>query len=173
MLVPTVARALLVCALLAGASSLGAQEPDPPRFRLSASALGGLPGDMPVASPFAESIPVPALSAPGAKRDSGKPSFVAVPLPNSNPTLGSGLGAVGLLFFRPSKADTVSPSSTLGAGGIYFDTKSWAVAAGGKLILNEDLWRITAAFAAADLRYDLYGKGAEASSSGSAVGVRQ
>ena len=173
MRVPTVARALLVCTLLAGASFLGAQEPEPPRFRLSASALGGLPVDQTASSPLAGSLPAPSLSAGGAARDPGKPSFVAVPLPNSNPTLGTGLGAVGILFFRPSKKDAVSPSSTLGAGGIYFDTKSWAVAAGGKLILNEDRWRITAAFAAADLSYDLYGKGAEESSSGSAVGVRQ
>jgi hypothetical protein len=96
-----------------------------------------------------------------------------VPLPNSNPTLGTGLGAAGILFFHPSKTDTVSPSSTLAVGGIYFDTKSWAVVAGGRLILNEDRWRITAAFAGADFRYDLYEKGAEAASSEPAVGVRQ
>jgi hypothetical protein len=139
---------------------------------LSAGALGS-PGEIPATSPLAGAIPVPALPAGPAEETSGKPSFVAVPLPNSNPTLGTGLGAVGILFFRPSKTDTVSPSSTLGAGGIYFDTRSWAIAAGGRLILNEDRWRITAAFAGADLRYDLYAKGAEAASSGSAVGVRQ
>lgn len=167
----TIFGALLVSALLLGASTLRAQAPEPSGFHLSGAL--GQSGEIPATSPLAGAIPVPALSAGNAGAVSGKPSFVAVPLPNSNPTLGTGLGAAGILFFRPSKTDTVSPSSTVGVGGMYFDTKSWAVAVGGKLILNEDRWRITAAFAGADLRYDLYGKGEEAASSGPAVGVRQ
>jgi len=167
------AGALLVNASLLGVSPLDAQAPEPAGFRFSASALGSPAEDLPSTSPLSGAIPVPALSAGNTDAKPGKPSFVAVPLPNSNPTLGTGLGAAGLLFFRPSKADTVSPSSTVGLGGIYFDTKSWAVAVGGKINLNEDRWRISAAFASADLRYDLYGKGAEASSSEPAAGVRQ
>lgn len=163
--------ALPVLASLLGASSLGAQAPATSGFHLS-GALGG-PGDIPATSSLAGAIPVPALSAGNGGEKSGKPSFIAVPLPNSNPTLGTGLGAAGILFFHPSKTDTVSPSSTVGAGGIYFDTKSWAIVVGGKLILNEDRWRIMAAFAGADLRYDLYGEGAETASSGQAVGIRQ
>jgi outer membrane protein assembly factor BamA len=114
---------------------------------------------------------MPSLSAlEPAKKTSDKPSFVAVPLPNSNPTIGTGLGAAGLLFFRPSKKDTVSPSSLLALGGMYFDTKSWAAALGGRFHLREDRWRVTAAIAAADLRYDLSG-GGEAGAP--AVGVKQ
>ncbi len=165
------AGALIVSAALLGASPLCAQTPESSGFRLT-GALGS-PGELPATSPLSGAIPVPALSAGNAEKKSGKPSFVAVPLPNSNPTLGTGLGAAGLLFFRPSKADTVSPSSTVALGGIYFDTRSWAVVAGGKLNLKEDRWRITAAFAGADLRYDLYAKGEEAASSEPPVGVRQ
>ncbi len=164
--------ALLASILLLGASSLRAQGPEVPSFGLSAGVLGSS-GDLPATSPLAGAIPVPTLSSGNAEAKSGKPSFLTVPLPNSNPTLGTGLGAVGILFFRPSRADAVSPSSTVGVGGIYFDTKSWAVAAGGRLVLDEDRWRISAAFAGADIRYDLYGKGAEASSSAQSVGVHQ
>jgi hypothetical protein len=163
--------ALLVFTTMAGASLLHAQAPEPSGFHITGAL--GQSGEVPATSALSGAIPVPALSAGNAEGKSGKPSFLAVPLPNSNPTLGTGLGAAGILFFRPSKTDTVSPSSTVGVGGMYFDTRSWAVAAGGKLILNEDRWRITAAFAGADLRYDLYGKGEEAASSGPAVAVRQ
>jgi hypothetical protein len=163
--------ALLVFATSLASPPLCAQAPESSGFHLS-GALGSA-GEIPATSPLAGAIPVPALSAGNAEEKTGKPSFIAVPLPNSNPTLGTGLGAAGILFFRPSKTDTVSPSSTVGVGGIYFDTKSWAVVAGGKLHLNEDRWRITAAFAGADLRYDLYGKGEEAASSEPGVGVRQ
>lgn len=169
---PSLDRTFLISVLLLGASSLGAQTQEPPRFRLGVDALGS-PGDIPATSPLSGALPVPALSAGDAERKSGRPSIVAVPLPNSNPTLGTGLGAAGILFFRPSKTDAVSPSSTLAVGGIYFDSKSWAVVVGGRLILNEDRWRITAALAAADFRYNLYEKGAEASSSEPAVGIRQ
>lgn len=163
--------ALMVAAALLGASPLCAQAPEPSGFHLTGAL--GQSGEVPATSAFAGAIPVPALSAGNAEAGSGKPSFIAVPLPNANPTLGTGLGAAGILFFRLSKTDTMSPSSTVGVGGMYFDTGSWAVAAGGKLILNEDRWRITAAYAGADLRYDLYGKGEEAASSEPATGVRQ
>lgn len=124
---PTLVRVALVTAVLAGASLLRADEPEPPRFRLSATAVGSRSGEVPASSPLAGALPAPGLSAADSKAGTGNPSFVAVPLPNSNPTLGTGLGAVGLLFFRPSKTDTVSPSSTAGLGGIYFDTGSRAV----------------------------------------------
>jgi len=171
---PTHARLALFVAALAGPSLLRAEEPEPQRFKLSATAMGSPSGEVSGTSALAGALPPPGLSAAESKAGAAKPSFVAVPLPNSNPTLGTGLGAVGLLFFRPSKKDTVSPSSTAGLGGIYFfDSGSWAVAAGTRVILKEDLWRLTAAFAAADLRYDLYAKGADASSSEPPVSVRQ
>ncbi|HSP18148.1 MAG TPA: BamA/TamA family outer membrane protein, partial [Myxococcaceae bacterium] len=163
--------ALMVSAALLEAWPLRAQSPEPSGFHLSGAL--GQSGEVPATSALAGAIPVPALSSGNVEEKTGKPSFIAVPLPNSNPTLGTGLGAAGILFFRPSKKDAVSPSSTLGVGGMYFDTKSWALAAGGRVILKEDRWRITAALAAADFRYDLYGKGVEESSSGALVGVRQ
>lgn len=169
------AAAFAVVVAFAHVPTLRAEEPqptEPPRFRLSGGLSSGS-GEVPSTSPLAGALPVPSLGSGEDAAKSGKPSFVAVPLPNSNPTLGTGLGAAGLLFFRPSKKDTVSPSSTLALGGMYFDTGSWAVALGGKVILKEDRWRISAAFAVADLRYDLYGEGAEAGASSDAVGVRQ
>jgi hypothetical protein len=170
---PSLAATTLVMAVLAGPSFLRAEEPEPPRFKLSATAMGSPSGEVSGTSALAGALPPPGLSSAESKAGAAKPSFVAVPLPNSNPTLGTGLGAVGLLFFRPSKTDKVSPSSTAGLGGIYFDTGSWAVAAGARVILKEDKWRLSAAVAGADLRYDLYAKGADASSSEPPVSLRQ
>ena len=166
-----IARALLVAALSLSGARLFAQDVEEERFRLAVPVPGSPSGDALAASPLAGAFPVPSLSSLESPGKAGKPSFVAVPLPNSNPTIGTGLGAAALLFFRPSRSDEVSPSSTAGLGGIYFDTKSWAVAGGVRLNLREDRWRVTAAVAGADLRYDLYGTGADSSSP--AVGVRQ
>jgi hypothetical protein len=162
---------LALASMLAGYPA-PAEETTVPGFRLTTPVPGSPSGDALSASPLAGAFPVPSLTSLETAEKGGKPSFVAVPLPNSNPTIGTGLGAAALLFFRASKADTVSPSSTAGLGGIYFDTKSWAVAGGVRLNMREDRWRVTAAIAGADLRYDLYGPGAEVSPT-SGVGVKQ
>ena len=161
-----------MAALWLSGAPLLAQDVEENRLRLAVPVPGSPSGDALSASPLAGAFPVPSLSSLESPGKAGKPSFVAVPLPNSNPTIGTGLGAAALLFFRPSRSDEVSPSSTAGLGGIYFDTKSWAAAGGVRLNLRQDRWRVTTAVAAADLRYDLYGPGAETSPS-PGVGVRQ
>lgn len=69
-------------------------------------------------------------------------SWIAAPLVVMNPAFGNGGGAVGLYFFRPDPADTVSPESTAGLVGLYSDTDSYFAGLFAKAFLKEDLWRV-------------------------------
>jgi Omp85 superfamily domain len=102
-----------------------------------------------------------------------KSEFVVAPFPISNPVLGSGLVvAVGYLF-PLSKSDKVSPISMVGGGAFYTSNGSWLWAAGSKLYLKQDRFRVTWAFGKAQLHYDLYGIGNAAGDLGLSVPVNQ
>ena len=61
------------------------------------------------------------------KLNIGSGNFVAVPIPISNPTFGTGLVAVGAYYRGQSEAQKkVQPPSFTGAGGVYTDNKSYA-----------------------------------------------
>ncbi len=59
----------------------------------------------------------------GAELIPAKGNFVAVPIPISNPTVGTGLQAA-LLYLHPKK-DTQPQNSTSGIVGMYTDSNSW------------------------------------------------
>ncbi len=75
--------------------------------------------------------------------DQQEPSYVVAPALSSSPGFGNGLGAVGLLFFRPDASDELSPNSTLTLVGLYSDTDSYFAGAFLPMYLKEDRWRIT------------------------------
>lgn len=50
-------------------------------------------------------------------------NFVAVPIPFSNPAIGTGLAAVGAYMYRIDPDDTETPASFTGIGGFYADSK--------------------------------------------------
>jgi hypothetical protein len=60
----------------------------------------------------------------GAEVVPAKGNIVAVPIPVSNPTVGSGLQAA-LLYIHPKKDDSLSKNSTSGLVGMYTDSESW------------------------------------------------
>lgn len=78
----------------------------------------------------------------GVEPEEEERSWVAAPLVVMNPAFGNGGGAVGLYFFRPDPADTVSPASTVGLVGLYSDTDSYFAGLFAKAFLKEDLWRV-------------------------------
>ena len=82
--------------------------------------------------------------------------FVAVPIPLSNPTLGSGLIA-GAAYFYPQTEEqkAVQPASLTGLAGMYMDNGSKAVAIAQQNYWNKNRWRFTGAFGAADLNLSL------------------
>ena len=82
--------------------------------------------------------------------------FVAVPIPLSNPTLGSGLIA-GAAYFYPQTEEqkAVQPASLTGIAGMYTDNDSKAIVLAQQNYWNKNRWRFTGAVGAADLRLTL------------------
>ncbi|MFT4566573.1 MAG: outer membrane protein assembly factor BamA, partial [Saprospiraceae bacterium] len=66
------------------------------------------------------------------------------------------LGAVPMLMFNPVQKDTISPSSIIGAFGMYTANKTWFTMAFGSFYLNEDKWRITAAGGVGTVNFQFY-----------------
>ena len=97
----------------------------------------------------------------GSSDSKGDKPYVVAPLVMVNPAFGTGLGAMGLVFFNPSKRDTVSPPSSLTVMGAYSDTDSYMLAAFAMLYLKEDLWRVVMGLPNARLRnsFDVEGLG--------------
>jgi hypothetical protein len=86
--------------------------------------------------------------------------FVPVPIPISNPTIGTGLG-FGLLYLWPQKEDTPvsSPTSMSGVGGLYTSSSSWAAALFHEGYYAEDRFRLTGALGYGDFNLDFFGIG--------------
>src|SRR5689334_10767410 len=86
--------------------------------------------------------------------DSTKPAekkgeWLIAPIPINSPAIGAGLEwAVGRVF-PMNKKDEVSPPSTIGAGGVFTNNGSKALAIGGRLYLKQDKYRIATAIGSA------------------------
>lgn len=100
-----------------------------------------------------------------------KGDFVIVPIPISNPTLGTGL-IVGAAYFYAQTAEQakVQPASMTGAGAMYTTNDSRAFLIGQQNYWKKDRWRFTGAVGAADLRLSLLT--ADESSDGTRVDYR-
>lgn len=88
-----------------------------------------------------------------------KGSLLAVPIPISNPTVGSGLQAA-VLYLHPSKHDSPdSPNATSGLGGMYTNSDSWVAGIFHDNYLLDDRLRIRGALGQGDLNIDYFGSG--------------
>ena len=85
--------------------------------------------------------------------------WVLLPVPDSNPSVGTGLRLVGAHFFR---ADAVSQTSVLGAAAGYYDSRTRFAGLGGNINMLEDRWRIAAGIGVVEVNYDFYGVGTDA-----------
>lgn len=68
-----------------------------------------------------------------------------MPLINNNPAMKTGFGGIGMYLFPISRADTISPPSTLLLVGLYSINKSYVLGLPAALFFGEDKYRITAA----------------------------
>ena len=85
-----------------------------------------------------------------------KGNFVVVPIPISNPTIGTGLVAGAAYFYKQTEEQAkVQPASVTGAGGLYTDNDSKAIVIGHQGYWSKNRWRDTSAIGAADLRLSL------------------
>ena len=82
--------------------------------------------------------------------------FVAVPIPISNPTLGTGLVAGGAYFYaQDEELKKLQPASLTAAAGMYTSNDSKAFVLVQQNYWNRDKWRVTGAIGVADLRLSL------------------
>jgi len=82
--------------------------------------------------------------------------FVAVPIPLSNPTLGSGLiGGAAYFYPQTEEQKAAQPASLTGVAGMYMDNDSKALAIVQQNYWSNNRWRFTGAAGAADLRLSL------------------
>jgi outer membrane protein assembly factor BamA len=110
------------------------------------------------------------LRAPVEQAGGQKPSFVAMPIPLSNPAIGTGLGVAALAIYQPR--GSARPWTT-GMGGLYTDTKSWGVAAFQKAYIGGDKYRVTAGAGTGVFNVDFYGIGSDAGSDGRSIELEQ
>ena len=83
-------------------------------------------------------------------------NILAVPVPVSNPTLGTGLIATAGYYWNQTEEQAkVQPPSLTGIGAMYTDSESWALGLGQSAYWDENNWRLRAAVGYADLTLPL------------------
>lgn len=97
-------------------------------------------------------------------------SFLVVPIPMSNPTIGSGGALAGAMFFR---TDDKSKPSLVGLGAMYASSGSWGAGAMADVAFDDDRYRVKASAGYADVIYDFFGIGTEAGNDGRHVSLDQ
>jgi len=91
-----------------------------------------------------------------AKETRLKGTWLTVPIPISNPTVGSGLPAA-ILYLHPNESENPEvPNSTSGIGGMYTDSESCYVGGFHDGSWKEGKIRYRAAIVTADLKLDYY-----------------
>ncbi|MFW2372423.1 MAG: BamA/TamA family outer membrane protein [Gammaproteobacteria bacterium] len=86
-------------------------------------------------------------------------TWLPVPIPVSNPTIGSGLQAA-LLYLHPHESeDTTVPHATSGIVGMYTDSDSWLAGGFHDGSWKEDLYRFRVIAGTGEFNLDFYGIG--------------
>ncbi len=95
----------------------------------------------------------------GANAVPAKGNLVAVPIPVSNPTVGTGLQAV-LMYLHPKRLDdSRSPNANSGLAGMYTDTNSWLAGIFHDNYWAEDKYRFTGFLGWGEFNLAYYGIG--------------
>lgn len=85
-----------------------------------------------------------------------KINFAAVPVINYSNATGFSIGAMGQMFYKINKNDTISPVSSSGFFGSYTTNGTWFGALFQRFYINEDRWRIVAALGTGNINYQYY-----------------
>lgn len=96
--------------------------------------------------------------------------YVIMPIPLSNPTVGSGL-ALAVMFLYDVGENAPTSNTTFGA--VYTDTESWGVGFGQKTYFSNDNYRLNAVGGYFNLNLDFYGVGTEAGNRGFSIPLNQ
>jgi len=79
--------------------------------------------------------------------------FAGVPIPGYSDVLGWNLGLVAMIYYKMDRHDDNLPPSATGVFGFYSENKSWMGGIFQKFHLDEDNWRITAAYGQGSINY--------------------
>jgi hypothetical protein len=112
-------------------------------------------------------------SAVDAAEKAKRGEFVVAPLPIVNPTLENGLAVLGGYLYRLDPADTKTPPSVTGFGGMKTSNGTWAVTGLQTLHLAHDAVRLTAVAAYGDINYAFFGIGQDAGNAGVSIELNQ
>ncbi len=88
-----------------------------------------------------------------------KPDLLVVPIPISNPALGTGLTLAGMLIYNPNEAPQPWVS---GIGATYTETGTWGVGGFHSMSLEKDKYRLMLFGGYSDAKLKFYGVGADA-----------
>ncbi|TVZ41205.1 surface antigen-like protein [Alteromonadaceae bacterium 2753L.S.0a.02] len=97
-------------------------------------------------------------------REEDKGKWLPVPIPISNPTVGTGLQGVLLYLHAPKAGDSAeTPAATSGIGGMYTDSESKVLGVFHDNHFADDRFRLKAMVGVGDLNLDFFGIGTTAS----------
>jgi outer membrane protein assembly factor BamA len=102
--------------------------------------------------------------------EEGKSDFVIMPIPISNPTVGTGLGLASMFLYP---ADEKSPVSSTTLAGFYTSNESYGAGASQKTFLYEDRLRLNGLIGYGNINLDFYGIGSEAGDRGVSVPITE
>ena len=124
---------------------------------LSEDALASVGEDELLGVPIVDPDDLPDLRDDESEQTLQKRDFVVVPIPISNPTIGTGLVLAGG-FFHPQREEQaeVQPPSVTGAVGVYTDNDSYMFGVGHKAYWSENKWRLGALLAHTDFKLQLW-----------------
>lgn len=157
--------ALVLGACLAGTGGAASAQSTPPEVT----------ADPPPPPPPPVATLPPQEAPPDAAPESttNKPhdfSFIALPIPVSNPTIGSGFAVgVGALY----KAAGSEKPWVSGLAFLYTNTQSWALALVQKAYIGDDRFRVAGAVGGGEFNIDYYGIGANAGDRDVSVPITQ
>ncbi len=105
-----------------------------------------------------------------AARIFDKDNFFVMPIPMSNPTIGTGLGLATMYLFQ---AGENAPPSSVSLMGFYADSESWAGALGTETFFKDDKYRLSGWVGYYDVNLEFFGIGGEAGDRGESIGINQ
>lgn len=85
-----------------------------------------------------------------------KPKVAAVPVITYNKSYGGIFGGFASLYFPVNKKDTLSPASSVGAGGMITTNKTWFAFGFGRLYYAKDLFRTVVAGGTGNQNFQYY-----------------
>lgn len=148
------------------------RRPRPPCILVLAAGAALIAAD-PAGAQEAPAIPAELPDVPETAGPTQRPhdfSFIALPIPVSDPAIGTGLAvAAGLLY----KAGGSERPWVTGAAGLYTDNGSWAAALVQKAYIADDRFRVGAVGGVGVFNVDFFGIGPGAGDRGVSIPIEQ